>query len=196
MTCTNCGEGLEPTATSCPACGAAVTGTNVSDASGAAGNDPDRPSPAPRPSDKDAPPAGSGYPPPSQPNRPNQPSDVSSETRNWALAAHLSAFLGAWIALAFVGPLVVWLLKREAHPFIDHHGREALNFNLSILLYGVALAVLAIPIGFLTLGLGFIPLILVGAVLVIAWLVLTVIAAISASNGELYRYPLTIRMVR
>jgi uncharacterized protein len=140
--------------------------------------------------DRSGGPGGSGR--PSPPPGPG----LSNETRNWALAAHLSAFLGAWAALAFVGPLVVWLLKREEHPYIAHHAREALNFNLSVLRYGVVLAILAIPIGLLTLGLGLLPLILLVGALALAWLVLTIIAAVAASNGEAYRYPLTVRLVR
>lgn len=105
--------------------------------------------------------------------------------RNWGLAAHLSAFLGAWVALAFVGPLVVWMLKRDEHPFVGEHAREALNFNLSVLLYGAVSGLLAL----LLVGL---PLLLA---VVIGWVVLTVVAAVKASNGEHYRYPLTIRFV-
>ncbi|MDQ4129757.1 MAG: DUF4870 domain-containing protein, partial [Actinomycetota bacterium] len=56
------------------------------------------------------------------------PSGLPSEVRNWALAAHLSAFAGAWVALAFLGPFWVWLVKRDDHPFIAAHAREALNF--------------------------------------------------------------------
>lgn len=172
MTCPRCGATIPATASSCPTCGAAVD-----DGAGALPGGPDGPGGPSRPS----PPPGPG---------------LSSEVRNWALGAHLSAFLGAWIALAFVGPLVVWLLKREEHPYIDHHAREALNFNLSVLLYGVVLAIVAIPIGVLTFGLGFLPLILLGGALALGWLVLTIIAAVAASNGEAYRYPLTVRMVR
>jgi uncharacterized Tic20 family protein len=110
---------------------------------------------------------------------------LSSENRNWAMAAHLSAFVGAWVALAFVGPLVVWLIKRDEHPFVEQHAREALNFNLTLLIYIVVAGILA--------------LVLIGIPLLIAigitWLVLTIIAAVRAANGEPYRYPLTIRFV-
>jgi uncharacterized protein len=111
---------------------------------------------------------------------------LPQDVRNWAISAHLSAFIGAWLALAFMGPLVVWLIKREGHPFIAMHAREALNFNLSMLIYGVV----AVLLSLLLVG---IP-ILVG--IVIAWFVLTVIAAVKASNGEEYHYPLTIQFVQ
>lgn len=118
-------------------------------------------------------------------NPAGRPSDLSSEVRNWAMAAHLSAFLGAWVALALLGPLVVWLIKRDDHPFIRAHATEALNFNISVLIYlaiGVILAFVLIGIPLLV-ALG------------IAWLVLTIVAAVRAANGEDYRYPLTIRFV-
>ncbi|MGH8931769.1 MAG: DUF4870 domain-containing protein [Egibacteraceae bacterium] len=107
------------------------------------------------------------------------------EVRDWALGAHLSAFVGAWAALAFLGPLVVWLLKREDHPFIATHAREALNFNLSVLLYTVIAGILA----FALVG---IPILIILGIL---WLVLTIVAAVKAANGDTYRYPLTIRFI-
>src|SRR5688572_15085172 len=75
---------------------------------------------------------------------PPPPSAVlTSEERGWGVAAHLSAFVGAWVFLAFLGPLVVWLIGRERHPFIDHHAKEALNFNLTFLLIGVVGGIVA-----------------------------------------------------
>ncbi len=131
-------------------------------------------------------PGGDLGPPSPPPQGLAHPSGLPNEVRNWALAAHLSAFLGAWVALAFLGPLVVWLVKREDHPFVEMHAREALNFNLSVLLYFIVGVVLAfVLIGFLLL-----------AALGVIWLVFTIIAAVRASNGEPYRYPLTIRLVR
>jgi len=190
MTCPSCGATIASGATSCAARGATVTGGGPSPISGGH---------APSPPNPDDPPGGSGHgPPPTTGDGgfPREhPSGLSNETRNWALATHLSAFLGAWLLLSFVGPLAVWLAKREEHPFIDHHGREALNFNLSVLFYRAILVVVAIPIGLLTLGLGVIPLAVLGLALAVAWIVLTVIASTSASNGESYRYPLTIRFV-
>lgn len=121
----------------------------------------------------------------SEPLPSSSPSELSSEVRNWALGAHLSAILGAWLALSFLGPLVVYLVKRDEHPFIAQHAREALNFNISVLIYAIVGFILVfVFIGFLILP-----------VIGIAWLVLTIVAAVKASNGETYRYPLTIRFV-
>ena len=121
----------------------------------------------------------------SEPLPSSSPSELSSEVRNWALGAHLSAFLGAWLALAFLGPLVVWLVKRDEHPFIAMHAKEALNFNISVLIY----AFVGFILMFVLIGIPI--LIAIG----IAWFVLTIVGAVKASNGEVYRYPLTIRFV-
>jgi uncharacterized protein len=101
--------------------------------------------------------------------------------------------------LGFVAPLVVWLIRKDEDPYTEHHAKEALNFQLTVLLAIVAFTVLLIPgliIGILTLGIGLV----LGAVAVaaatVAWFVLPIIATVKASNGEGYRYPLTIRFVR
>jgi len=101
------------------------------------------------------------------------------------MIAHLSALAGLVIGLNWLGPLIVYLVKKDEHPFIADQSREALNFNLSVFIYIIASAILIIlVIGFLLLP-----------AVAIAWLVLTIIAAIRANNGEPYRYPLTIRLV-
>lgn len=109
-----------------------------------------------------------------------------AESRNWAMAAHLSAFVVLIIPpLAFLGPLVVWLLRRDTDPYATTHAKEALNFNITATIaFVVASASLFVLIGFLLLP-------LVG----IVWLVLVIIGGTKAANGELYRYPLTIRFV-
>jgi hypothetical protein len=106
--------------------------------------------------------------------------------RNWAMAAHLSSFAAAYVALGFLGPLVVLLAVGNRSPFVRRHAVEALNFNLTWLLYIAVAAVLA----WLLVG---IPLLIL---LGLGYLVLVVLAAIEASNGREYRYPLTIRLVR
>ena len=132
-----------------------------------------------------------GQPPPYAPAPPlSGPRQVSpQESRNWAMAAHLTALAGALLGglPAFVGPLVVWLVRREDDPFASDHGREALNFNLTALLIAIVGAI----IGVITFGLGFIPL----AVFAVLWLVWTIQGTIAASNGQPYRYPISIRFV-
>jgi uncharacterized Tic20 family protein len=107
--------------------------------------------------------------------------------RNTAVAAHLSTFAGLVVPFgSVIGPLAVWLTRRHRDPFIDQAGREALNFGISIAVYGSVLLVAALML----VG---IPLLIVG---VIAWVVLASLAAAKASQGQPYRYPLTMRLVR
>jgi uncharacterized protein len=106
---------------------------------------------------------------------------------NTAVAAHLSTFAGLVIPFgSVIGPLAVWLTRRHRDPFIDQAGREALNFGISIAIYGSVLLVAALML----VG---IPLLMIG---VVAWVMLASLAAVKASQGQAYRYPLTLRLVR
>jgi uncharacterized protein len=112
---------------------------------------------------------------------------VDQAVRNTAVAAHLSTFAGLIVPFgSVIGPLAVWLTRRDQDPFIDQAGREALNFGISIAIYGAVVLVGALML----VG---IPLLIVG---VVAWVVLASLAAVKASQGETYRYPLTMRLVR
>ena len=112
---------------------------------------------------------------------------VDEAARNSAVAAHLSTFAGLVVPFgSVIGPLAVWLTRRDRDPFIDQAGREALNFGITIAIYGAVLLVAALML----VG---IPLLVVG---VVAWVVLGSLAAVKASEGQAYRYPLTMRLVR
>jgi uncharacterized Tic20 family protein len=112
---------------------------------------------------------------------------VDETARTSAAAAHLSTFAGLIVPFgSIIGPLAVWLTRRDRDPFIDQAGREALNFGISIAIYGAVLLLAALML----VG---IPLLLVG---VVAWVVLASLAADKASQGQAYRYPLTMRLVR
>jgi len=115
------------------------------------------------------------------------------DSRTWALGAHVSALVGGLLGglPAFVGPLVVWLTRRDTDPFAAEHGREALNFNLSVALYAIVLIGLTV----LTLGFGLILSLPLGIGLGGYWLVASIVAAVRAGNGEPFRYPLTIPFV-
>ena len=111
-----------------------------------------------------------------------------SDARTWAMLCHLAAlvgFLGNGVGF-IVGPLLVWLLKRDTHPFIDEQGKEALNFQITMF---IAMLVSALLI-----------LVLVGiallAILGVLEIVFPIIAAFRANKGESYRYPLTIRFIK
>jgi uncharacterized Tic20 family protein len=102
--------------------------------------------------------------------------------------AHATALVGFLVPLAghIVGPLIIWLAKRGDSPEIDAHGKESLNFQLSMLIYNLIAAVLCLVlIGFFIL-----------AILHILNVVFVIIASIQASEGKVYRYPLAIRLIK
>ena len=125
-------------------------------------------------------------PPPPPSGSPN------AEERQWAMFAHLSAIVGALIGLSFLGPLVVWLVKKETMPFVDDQAKEALNFNITVAIAFFVLFLLTLG----TLGLGAILTVPLMIIVGLAWLVLTVIAAIKSNEGVAYRYPFAIRLVK
>jgi uncharacterized protein len=108
--------------------------------------------------------------------------------RTWGMLAHLSALVGLLFPLVgnILGPLLVWLTRRDSSAFIAAHAKEALNFNITVTLAGVVCLFLAL----IFIGL------LLGTVLFIAWLVMTLVAAIRASEGVPYHYPLSLRLVK
>ena len=108
--------------------------------------------------------------------------------RNWAMFCHLSALVSI-VGIPFgniLGPLTLWLIKKDEFPIVDVEGREALNFQLSMTIYSMGAFMLCfVFIGFLLI----IP-------LIIANLIFVIVAAVKASNGESYQYPLTIRFIK
>lgn len=153
-------------------------------------NDQMPPTPPPEP-----PPAQGSTPGAGSPGGDGRP---SAEERQWAMFAHLSALAGALLTGAFfgwgcfIGPLIIWLVKKETMPFVDDQGKEALNFNITVGIVLVALFVLML----VTLGLGVFIAVPVGAVVGIGWLVLTIVAAVKANEGTAYRYPFTLRLIK
>jgi hypothetical protein len=116
----------------------------------------------------------------------DKPSAGSSDERMWAMLCHLSAFAGYLVPFGnIIGPLVIWLIKKDQYAFVDDQGKEALNFQISITIW----AAVAVVLCFVIIG---IPLLI--AVLIFS-VVMTIIAAVKANGGEYYRYPLTIRLV-
>jgi len=107
--------------------------------------------------------------------------------RTWGMLAHLSALAGLIIPLVgnVVGPLVVSIARSDQSTFVAAHAKEALNFNISVTLAALVCTLLMLVfVGFL-----------LGSALFIAWLVMTLIAAIRASEGVAYRYPFSLRLV-
>ena len=112
---------------------------------------------------------------------------TAGNVRTWCVICHLSALAGFVIPGAghILGPLIVWLVKRGESAEIDAHGKEALNFQISMLIYNVVAGILCLlVIGFALL-----------AVLHVLNVVFVIIAALRASEGQMYRYPLTLRLI-
>ena len=114
--------------------------------------------------------------PPAPPLRPE-------DERTWAVLVHLLPLL----SLGFLAPLVVWLVFRGRGPFLEHHAKESLNFQLTVLI--------AVAVGTLLSLVTFGVLAIVHVVAGVVWVVLEILAAVAASRWEWYRYPLTLRLV-
>jgi uncharacterized Tic20 family protein len=112
----------------------------------------------------------------------------SSDVRTWCVLCHASALLGLFFHFLghILGPLIVWLMKRGDSPEIDAHGKESLNFQISMLIYdAIAFILFIVFIG--------IP------ILIALWVlntVLVIMASVKAGQGEFYRYPITIRFIK
>ena len=119
---------------------------------------------------------------------PPAPSGVpSNEEKQWALFAHLSALVGYIIPFgSIIGPLIIWQVKKNEMPFVDDQGKEALNFQITMAIAAlICIVLMLVLIGLLLIW-------IVGAV----DLIFIVVAAISANNGQAYRYPFNLRLVK
>lgn len=113
--------------------------------------------------------------------------DLTEQDKTYGMICHLSILSGYITGFGFiVGPLVAWLLLKDKSEFADYNGKEALNFQLSMLIYSlISILLVLVVIGILFL-----------IVLGILNIVFPIIAAVEANQGKTYRYPLTIRFVR
>ena len=109
------------------------------------------------------------------------------DERLWGMLCHLTAFAGFIIPFGSVlGPLVIWLIKKDEMPFVNDQGRESLNFQLTMMI--------AFIISFILMFV-FIGVFLMGA-LCIFELIVVIMASIKANDGVLYRYPYAIRFIK
>ena len=124
---------------------------------------------------------GSQMPPQTPPTDPTLKNGLSKDVRNLGMACHLLGLVG------FIGPLIIWLIKKEEHPFIDSQGKSALNFQLTML------------IGYIV-GAATSWLFCVGALIWTAtWVVsiiFSIIGAMKASDGIAYKYPFSLQLVK
>jgi uncharacterized Tic20 family protein len=124
---------------------------------------------------------------------------ASADEKQWAMFAHLSALLGGLVTAGwagsvgfFIGPLVIWLMKKDTMPFVADQAKEALNFAITVSLACLALLILTL----MTLGIGAFLAVPLMAIIGIGALVLVIIAAMKAKDGIAYRYPFALRLVK
>lgn len=112
---------------------------------------------------------------------------IDSESRTWGMLCHLSALIGYVIPLgSVIAPLVIWLMKREQMPFVDVNGKESLNFQITMAIAFIISAILVVVlIGFLLMP-----------IVAIVNLIFVIIASIKANQGEAYRYPFALRLIK
>ena len=124
----------------------------------------------------------------SYPSPPPLNAPALTNVRSLNALCHASALIGVFVHFPghLLAPLIVWLFKRDESPEIDAHGKEALNFQISMLIYNVVAAIFCLVlIGFFFL-----------AVLWVLNAIFVIIASIQASDGKFYRYPMTIRFIQ
>jgi uncharacterized Tic20 family protein len=119
------------------------------------------------------------------------------QERTWAMFAHIGSILaGFLVGMSFLGPLIVMLTQGTKSAFVRRHAVESLNFQLTVLIALIAGSVASVVLLIVTLGLGLLIFIPVLAAGFIAALIFTVIGGVKANNGEEYRYPINIRLVK
>ncbi|REK69450.1 DUF4870 domain-containing protein [Paenibacillus paeoniae] len=112
---------------------------------------------------------------------------VSRDDQTFGMLCHLLAFSTFIIPFgSIIGPLVIWLIKKDHSPYVNEQGKESLNFQISIMIYCIISSILII------LFIGVLLLIAIG----IAWFILVILASIKANEGSVYRYPVTIRFIK
>ena len=119
---------------------------------------------------------------------------ATADERNWGMLAHLSSLIAIWLGgLGFLGPLLVWQLKKNEYPSVEIHGKAALNFQITVTIALVVTSA-AMFIGFFfCIGWLLLPVvILIG----LAGTVFAIIAGIKASNGEDYKYPWSLELIK
>lgn len=112
----------------------------------------------------------------------------TSDERLWGMLCHLVALSGFIVPpIGFIlGPLIVWLIKKDQYAFVNDQGKESLNFQISMLIYmSVSVLLFFVLIGFVMLF-----------ILIVMEFVLVIVASVAANEGKPYRYPLTIRFIK
>lgn len=120
---------------------------------------------------------------------------LESEARTWAMLAHIIAAVASVMSagtIAFVAPLVIWLLFKDRSALVAHHGKQNLNLQITALVFGAG----AVLIGIVTLGIGFFITLPLWGLYVLYALIISIVAGVKAYNGEYYSIPLSIPFIK
>jgi uncharacterized protein len=121
------------------------------------------------------------------PAAPAPSAEISKDAKTFGMLCHLAALAGFIIPMgSIVGPLIIWLIKKNEMPFVDDQGKESLNFQITVF---IAILV-CIPLSFIIIGIPLMFVIAIGA------LVFAIIAAMKANEGIAYRYPWALRLIK
>lgn len=142
-------------------------------------------------------------PQPSEPNGNPRPVDDNRQARDWAVFTHVAAVAGFFVPFGWIlGPLIIWVMKRDQFQFVDEHGKAALNFFISITIWGIILSAVLLPLTlflraafapFFALAVGFSISVLALAVIAIAEVIIN---AGRASRGEQPYYHISLTLIR
>ncbi len=129
---------------------------------------------------------GNPYQPPGSGTSPRDSGELTHDERQFAMFCHFAAFAGLIIPFgSIIGPLVMWLIKKDESQYIDYHGKEALNFNITMAI----VSIFCFALIFVVIGVFLLPIVL------ILWLIFIIVAGVKANDGLYYRYPFCIRFI-
>jgi uncharacterized Tic20 family protein len=115
-----------------------------------------------------------------------------TDENTMAMLCHLLALAGIVVPFGnIVGPLIIWLIKKDEMPAVDRNGKEALNFNISFTIYFVAASMVCAVLALILIGILLFLVLAVGGT--IFWIIMVVQASMAAKEGRPFRYPITIR---
>jgi uncharacterized Tic20 family protein len=146
-------------------------------------------------SDPNRPPSSPGQPPSAFPPAESPPQTLpyssmgppTPEEKTWGMFAHLSALAGLVVPLGnLIGPLIVWLMKKDQMPFVNDQGKESLNFQIMISI----LLLISIALACFVIGFFLIPIVLVFQI------IFEIVGGVQAQKGIAYRYPINFRIIR
>ncbi|MCQ8879639.1 DUF4870 domain-containing protein [Pseudoalteromonas shioyasakiensis] len=120
-------------------------------------------------------------------NQQVEPVVVDKEQRTWAMLCHLSALAGFIVPMgSIIGPLIVWLIKKDEMPIVNEHGKKSLNFQITMLIAYIVCFILM----FVAIGVILLPIVAVFS------FIMVVVGAIKANDGKEFNYPISLNLIK